>query len=43
MGIVNAGQIVVYQEIHPELLEKVEDGYQYPSGIGRLAERRAAL
>ncbi|CAN5924572.1 methionine synthase [soil metagenome] len=25
MGIVNAGQIVVYQEIQPELLERVED------------------
>ncbi len=25
MGIVNAGQVVVYQEIPPELLEKVED------------------
>ena len=25
MGIVNAGQLVVYEDIEPELLERVED------------------
>ena len=40
MGIVNAGQIVVYQEIAPELLEKVEDVIldRRPDATERLVE-----
>jgi 5-methyltetrahydrofolate--homocysteine methyltransferase len=40
MGIVNAGQIVVYQEIQPELLERVEDVIfnRRPDATERLVE-----
>src|SRR5690349_14350762 len=40
MGIVNAGQLVVYQDIQPELLERVEDVLfnRRPDATERLVE-----
>ena len=40
MGIVNAGQLVVYEEIEPELLEHVEDVLfnRRPDATERLVE-----
>ena len=40
MGIVNAGQLAVYQEIEPELLEKIEDVLfdRHPEATDRLIE-----
>jgi 5-methyltetrahydrofolate--homocysteine methyltransferase len=40
MGIVNAGQLVLYQDIEPELLERVEDVLfnRRPDGTERLVE-----
>jgi len=40
MGIVNAGQLVVYEDIEPELLERVEDVIfnRRPDGTERLVE-----
>jgi 5-methyltetrahydrofolate--homocysteine methyltransferase len=40
MGIVNAGQLVVYEDIEPELLEHVEDVIfdRHPDGTERLVE-----
>jgi 5-methyltetrahydrofolate--homocysteine methyltransferase len=40
MGIVNAGQLVLYQDIEPELLERVEDVIfnRRPDGTERLVE-----
>jgi 5-methyltetrahydrofolate--homocysteine methyltransferase len=40
MGIVNAGQLVVYEDIEPELLERVEDVIfdRHPDGTERLVE-----
>src|SRR5262249_60634201 len=40
MGIVNAGQLVVYEDIEPELLEHVEDVIfdRRPDGTERLVE-----
>src|SRR5207244_3743479 len=40
MGIVNAGQLVVYEDIQPELLERVEDVIfnRRPDGTERLVE-----
>ena len=40
MGIVNAGQLIVYEDIEPELLERVEDVIfnRRPDGTERLVE-----
>src|SRR5207247_11464976 len=40
MGIVNAGQLILYEDIQPELLERVEDVIfnRRPDGTERLVE-----
>ncbi|MBF0623740.1 MAG: methionine synthase [Magnetococcales bacterium] len=45
MGIVNAGQLAIYQEIEPQLLERVEDVllHRRPDAADRLLELAGAL
>jgi 5-methyltetrahydrofolate--homocysteine methyltransferase len=44
MGIVNAGQLAVYEDIEPELLERIEDVVlnRRPDATERLVELRRA-
>ena len=45
MGIVNAGQLAVYQDIEPELLERVEDVLfdRHPDATERLVEHASSV